>query len=418
MAEVMGSSMPKEGHISFEDLQVEFGYSATPSSLFMYTKEENQFRQKVRSFIHTKIAPLADEAEETGKVEPIRKAIRLMAEINKAYFPKEVGGEGYGVVYRTIRGEELTAVSYAVAMVGGTSVDLFSMPVVRHGTPEQKKKYLPSIMRGDKIGGICITEPGAGSDAVGGMKMTAKKEGQEYVLNGQKRFITNGSIADYLVLYALTDPKAPKGQSISAFVIETEDLKGFEILKDFELMGRRGVVNSWLAFEDCRIPAANLLGKENRGIEVMLDGLDGERIGGTSGYVGCARSAYEIALKYAGERMQFGKPLRAFEGISFKLAEMYARLEAMRLLMLRAARMVDAGLPASKEAAAAKFFAADNGWWIVDEALQILGGIGYTKEYPLERYMRDFRVGRIAAGSSEILRFLVQRELYKEIGYK
>ncbi len=409
--------MPKEGHISLDDLQVKFGYSATPSSLFLYTKEESKFREEVRDFIQRKIAPLADEAEQSGKVEPLLKAIRLMAEINRAYFPREVGGEGYGVVHRTIRGEELTAVSYAVAMAMGTSVDLFGMPVARHGTPEQKKKYLPPIMRGEKIGGICITEPGAGSDAVGGMKMTAKKEGKEYVLSGQKRFITNGSIADYLVLYALTDPKAPHGQGVSAFVVETEDLKGFQVLKDFELMGRKGVVNSWLAFEECRIPAANLLGKENRGIEVMLDGLDGERIGGTSGYVGCARSAYEIALKYAAERMQFRKPLRAFEGISFKLAEMYARLEAMRLLMLRAARMVDAGLPASKEAAAAKFFAADNGWWIVDEALQILGGIGYTKEYPLERYMRDFRVGRIAAGSSEILRFLVQRELYKEIGY-
>lgn len=409
--------MPKEGHISLDDLQVKFGYSATPSSLFLYTKEESKFREEVRDFIQRKIAPLADEAEQSGKVEPLLKAIRLMAEINRAYFPREVGGEGYGVVHRTIRGEELTAVSYAVAMAMGTSVDLFGMPVARHGTPEQKKKYLPPIMRGEKIGGICITEPGAGSDAVGGMKMTAKKEGKEYVLSGQKRFITNGSIADYLVLYALTDPKAPHGQGVSAFVVETEDLKGFQVLKDFELMGRKGVVNSWLAFEECRILAANLLGKENRGIEVMLDGLDGERIGGTSGYVGCARSAYEIALKYAAERMQFRKPLRAFEGISFKLAEMYARLEAMRLLMLRAARMVDAGLPASKEAAAAKFFAADNGWWIVDEALQILGGIGYTKEYPLERYMRDFRVGRIAAGSSEILRFLVQRELYKEIGY-
>lgn len=418
MAEIVGSSMPKEGHVSFEDLNIEFGYTATPSSLFLYSREENRFRERVREFIRKNVAPLAEEAETTGEVEPIRKAIRRMAEINKAYFPREVGGEGYGVVHRTIRGEELTAVSYAVAMAGGASVDLFGMPVARHGTPEQKKRYLPPIMRGDKIGAICITEPGAGSDAVGGMRMTAKREGEEYVLNGQKRFITNGSIADYLVLYALTDPKAPHGQGISAFIIETEDLKGFKVLKDFELMGRRGVVNSWLAFEKCRIPAANLLGKENRGIEVMLDGLDGERIGGASGYVGCARSAYEIALKYAAERMQFGKPLRAFEGVSFKLAEMYSRLEAMRLLMLRAARMVDAGMPASKEAAAAKFFAADNGWWIVDEALQILGGIGYTKEYPLERYLRDFRVGRIAAGSSEILRFLVQRELFKEIGYK
>ncbi len=409
--------MPKEGHVSFEDLNIRFGYSATPSSLFLYTEEENKFRELVRDFIQRKIAPLADEAEVSGKAEPLLKAIRLMADINRAYFPREVGGEGYGVVHRTIRGEELTAVSYAVAMAMGTSVDLFGMPVARHGTPAQRKTYLPPIMRGDKIGGIAITEPGAGSDAVGGMRMTAKKEGKEYVLSGQKRFITNGSIADYMVLYALTDPQAPHGKGISAFIIETEDLKGFKVLKDFELLGRRGVVNSWLAFEDCRIPAANLLGKENRGIEVMLDGLDGERIGGTSGYVGCARSAYEIALKYAAERMQFRKPLRSFEGISFKLAEMYSRLEAMRLLMLRAARMVDAGQPASKEAAAAKFFAADNGWWIVDEALQILGGIGYTKEYPLERYLRDFRVGRIAAGSSEILRFLVQRELYKEIGY-
>ena len=410
--------MPKEGHVSMEDLKIEFGYSASPSSLYFFTKEENAFREKIRKFFQKDIAKLAEEAERENSNEPIQKAIKIMGAegINQLYFPKEVGGKGYGITMRTIRGEELAAVSYAIAMGCGTSTDLFGMPVAHHGNLEQKKKYLKPIMDGKKIGGIAISEPTGGCDAVGGMRTKAEKKGDEYIISGEKRFITNGSTADYILLYAITNPKVDPQKGITAFVFET-DVDGFEVVKDYQLMGRYGTINSHLRFNKCRVPAENVLGRENEGFKIMMGGLDGERISGTSGYVGCARSAFEIALKYAGERMQFGQPIRRFEGVSFKLSEMYAKLEAMRLLMLRAARMIDAGLPASKEAAAAKFFSADVGWEIVDNALQIVGGIGYTKEYPVERYMRDFRVGRIAAGSSEILRFLVQRELYREIGY-
>ncbi|MHA1310672.1 MAG: acyl-CoA dehydrogenase family protein [Candidatus Helarchaeota archaeon] len=419
----MSSDYINPDYIRYEDLDHVYGESMFPGSLFLYTKEENEFRTNLRNFIMDEIAPLVPEIEEKASFDLCLEAYHRLGKAGYLTFsfPKSIGGQGKGYVYRTIFGEELAAVNSAIVVTYGASANLFAAPIIHFGTEEQKKKFLKPIMNGELLGAIGITEPSAGSDAVGGMKTTAIKKGDVYVINGEKRYITNGSRADYILLYALTDPNAPrKHNGISAFIFPT-DTPGFERVKDYELAGRRGSVNSQLRFHNCEVPAENLVGgpeMENKGIKIMMYGLDGERCFTCSQYVGIARTAFEIATKFANIRVQFKKRLRDFEGISFKIAEMYAKLEAGRLLMLRAARMLDNGLNATKEVAAAKFTCATNQMEIVVEAMQILGGIGYTKEFPLEQLFRDSKISQISAGTVEILKFLCQREIYKAFNLK
>ncbi|MHA1230762.1 MAG: acyl-CoA dehydrogenase family protein [Candidatus Helarchaeota archaeon] len=410
-------------YIRYEDLKHQYGESLFPGSLFLYTDEENEFRKELREFILNEIAPLVPQIEKEANFDLCLEAYRRLGKAGylSFSFPKSIGGQGKGYVYRTIFGEELAAVNSAVVVTYGASANLFAAPIIHFGTEEQKKQFLKPIMTGELLGAIAITEPTAGSDAIGGMRTTAIKKGDVYVINGEKRFITNGSRADYLLLYALTNPDAPKKHhGISAFIFPT-DTPGFERVKDYELAGRRGSVNSHLRFHNCEIPVENLVGgpeMENKGLKIMMYGLDGERCFTCSQYIGIARTAFEIATKYANLRVQFGKKLREFEGISFKISEMYAKLEAGRLLMLRAARMLDAGLNATKEVAAAKFTCAVNQMDIVLDAMQILGGIGYTKEFPLEQLLRDSKISQISAGTVEILKYLCQREIYRELGLK
>ncbi|MBI4362630.1 MAG: acyl-CoA/acyl-ACP dehydrogenase [Euryarchaeota archaeon] len=409
--------MPREGHIPFEELGVDFGSSMTPGSLQPYTREENDFRLRFRGFVKKEVFPVADRIDREDNVALSKEVNQKMVKEGwvKATYPKSIGGDGLGVVHRTILGEELTAASYSAAVTYGASACLYGGPVLKFGTPLQLEKFARPILQG-QLGAICITEPTGGSDAVGGMRTRAVREGDGYTINGTKRFITNGSIADYLLLYTISNPEAKPHQGMSAFIVPAKT-RGFRVVKDFELMGRRGRVNSVLEFKDMHLPRENLLGKEHGGFEILMEGLDGERVFAGSQYLGISRSAFEIGAKYAAERMQFKKPLRDFEGISFKIAEMYANIEAARLMLLRAARMIDGGQRATKETAAAKFLACDTAVRVCNEAFQTVGGIAYTKEYPLERYLRDIRIGQLSAGSSEIMRFLVQREMYREMGY-
>jgi len=411
--------------IKFEDLKLEYGESFFPGSGFPYTDEENEFRLKIRKFAKDEILPLAPKIER----EPdLYKAFDLCIEAYKRLakagllqlaFPKELGGQGKGYVFRTIFGEEISAINSAVVVTYGASANLYAAPIIHFGTKEQQKRFLTPVMNGEKIGGIAITEPTAGSDAIGGMKTAAVKKGDKYVINGEKRFITNGSRADFLLLYALTNPEAPKKhQAISAFVIDTSR-PGFTRVKDYELCGRRGSINSHLKFENYEANADELVGgpdMENKGIKIMMNGLDGERVFAASQYIGIARSAFEVAAKYSNIRKQFGRKLRELEGISFKISEMYAKIEAMRLMILRAARMLDAGLNATKEVSAAKFTAANNQMDIILDAVQICGGIGYTKDFPVEQYLRDGKISQISAGTVQILKYLCQREIYKALG--
>jgi alkylation response protein AidB-like acyl-CoA dehydrogenase len=409
--------MSKNGHINFEDLNFQYGESMTPGSYFMFTDEENKFRQEIREYAINEIDPYVAQIDREHNVE---LTVKLVRKLGKKYFPlafpKEIGGFGKGTVYRMIFGEELSAVHYPTAVIYGCSCNLFGVPIIHFGTSEQHEKFLKPIMDGTALGALGITEPTAGSDAVGGIRTTAERKGDYYVINGEKRFITNGSIAKYILLYCITNPNVHPREGISAIVFPTHT-PGFEVVKDYDLMGRRGCVNSHLKFHNCEVPIENLIGNENEGVKVMLYGLDAERVFVGSQYLGISRSAFEIAAKYSSLRIQFKKELKRFEGISFKIAEMYMNIEAGRMMLLRAGRMIDDNFPATKEAAAAKCLVSDNAVKIVSDALQVVGGIGYTKEFPLERYYRDVRIAQIGGGTAEILRYLVQREIYNKLKF-
>ena len=412
--------MPREGHISLEDLDVNLGYSVTESSLQFYTDEGNKFRNEARAFAQAQLAPLSKkiEREEGDTRQLIREGLKRMAVENylKVSIPKEMGGLGKGTVYRTIMGEEFNAFAHNIDIIRGVSIDIVGFCLLNYGTEEQKNNFLSPLVEGEKVASIVITEPTGGCDAVGGMRARAVREGDSYILNGEKRFQTGGSMADLMLVYAITDPNTKARKGMSAFIMPT-NLTGFEVVKDFELMGRRGVPTSHEKFNNCKVPQECLLGKENEGYKVLMHGLDAERTVTASSHLGIARSAFEIATKYTAERVQFGKPIREFEGVSFKVAEMYSKIEAMRMLILRAAKRIDEGKAATKDASTAKFFSADMSVEVCNDALQLMGGLGYTKEYPLEQYFRDVRTAQISAGSTQIQRLIVQREIYSEMGY-
>ena len=402
------------GHIHFEDLELKFGYSCMPNRLHFYSKEENDFRMEVREWCEINVAPVAEQIDRNRDKELAVKTLKKMPYLDMT-IPKEAGGQGKAILYRTILGEELTAFSYALAGVYGASSCLFAGPVIEFGTSEQKKKYLSGIGDGSKLGAIAITEPTGGSDAIGGMRLRAIRDGDHYILNGEKCFITNGSVADYLCLYSITNDQVRQHKGMTAFIFET-DTPGFEVVKDYKHMGRRGMPNSHLRFTNCRVPVENMLHKENEGLDVLLYGLDGERTFTASQYVGLARSAFEIAYRYAHKREQFGKTLYNFEAISFKLAEMYMDIEINRIAMVQIARMLDDGHYLRPTVAALKARIADATVRITQDAVQIVGGLGYSEEYPLERYYRDAKIGQISAGTSEIMRYLITREMIRMWG--
>ncbi len=401
-------------HINFEDLKLKFGYSCMPDRLHFYSKEENDFRMEVREWCEIHVAPDAEQIDRNRDIKLAVKILKKMPYLDMI-IPKEAGGQGKGILYRTILGEELTAFSYALAGIFGASSCLFAGPVIEFGTQDQKRKYLSGIADGSKLGAIGITEPTGGSDAIGGMRLKAVRESDHYTLNGEKCFITNGSVADYICLYTITNDQVKSHQGISAFIFET-DTPGFEVIKEYKHMGRRGMPNSHLRFTDCKVPAANILHRENEGLDVLLFGLDGERTFTASQYLGLARSAFEVAYKYAHKRIQFKKPLYSFEGISFKLSEMFIDIELNRMAIAQIARMLDEGHNCRASVAAVKTRIADATVRITQEAVQVVGGLGYSEEYPLERYYRDAKIGQISAGTSEIMRYLITREMVRMWG--
>ena len=404
-----------EGHVHFEDLNIEYGYSCMPKRLNYYSNEENNFRMEVRKWCKENVEPVTEKIDRERNYELVVETLRKMKPYLNIIIPEEAGGLGKGVLYRTIFGEELTAFNYALASTFGASSCLFAGPVIEFGTPEQKKKFLSGIADGTKIGAIGVTEPTGGSDAIGGMKLKAKKEGDHYILNGEKCFITNGSVADYICLYAITNDKVKPHQGMTAFIFET-DTPGFEVIKDYKHLGRRGMPNSHLRFNNCKVSVENVLHKENAGLDVLLFGLDGERTFTASQYLGISRSAFEVAYKYAHKREQFKRPLYSFEGISFKLSEMFMSIEINRIAVTQIARMLDDGHYCRASVAAIKARLADDSVKTTQEAIQIVGGLGYTEEYPLERYYRDAKVGQISAGTAEIMRYLISREMIRMWG--
>ncbi|MHA1935231.1 MAG: acyl-CoA dehydrogenase family protein [Candidatus Thorarchaeota archaeon] len=377
----------------------------------LWTEDEINFRKEVRAFCDKEIYPIADEIDKNPYPRELLRKIGKTGYMG-VHHDKDVGGSARGLSYEIIVAEEISAANAGLDMARMASTTLYGMPVARFGTPEQKKKYLEPVVHGEKIGCIGITEPDVGSDTAG-MKTQAEKDGDEWIINGEKRFITNGSQSDYMCAFAISDPEVKSKAGMSAFIVDTKS-DGFSVVKDHELLGMKSARVSWLKMDNVRVKPGMLLGKPGEGFHILMDELDSERTAIAGEAIGYGRTPFELAVKYANEREQFGRPIRAFEGVSFKISDMAMKLEAGRALTLTAARMYDRGEKITKQASIAKLYTTEAAIQIANDAIQILGGVGYTTEYPVERFFRDARLMTIGGGTAEILRFLIQREVYKE----
>jgi alkylation response protein AidB-like acyl-CoA dehydrogenase len=374
---------------------------------------EAKFREKVQRFAREHVAPVAQKVEEGMFPRDILQKLGEQHLLGTA-FSKSDGGVGLGWSFEVIVAEEISAVSAATEMARLASGALYAAPLAYFASKAQKHKFLRPVLAGDKVGALALTEPGAGSDA-GSIKTHAERRGEGFVLNGEKRFITNGGVADFLFVFAVTNPGKPPKSGVSALVVP-RDSQGVQTVKTYGLLGMHGANVVHLRFRNVKVPQANVVGGLHRGFPILLDELDRERPAVAAGMLGIARSAFESAVDYSSKREQFGRPIREFEGVSFKLADMLVKLEASRLLILKAARLLDEGKLARLEGAVAKLFATESAFEITHQALQVHGGIGYTKDLPIERYFRDARFMMIGGGTSEIMRFLIQREIYKQKG--
>ncbi|MCC2503725.1 acyl-CoA dehydrogenase AcdA [Bacillus cereus] len=377
---------------------------------FKLSEEHEMIRKMVRDFAKNEVAPTAAERDEEERFD--RELFDQMAELGLTGipWPEEYGGIGSDYLAYVIAIEEVSRVCASTGVTLSAHTSLAGWPIFKFGTEEQKQKFLRPMAEGKKIGAYGLTEPGSGSDA-GGMKTIAKRDGDHYILNGSKIFITNGGIADIYVVFALTDPES-KQRGTSAFIVES-DTPGFSVGKKESKLGIRSSPTTEIMFEDCRIPVENLLGEEGQGFKVAMQTLDGGRNGIAAQAVGIAQGALDASVEYARERHQFGKPIAAQQGIGFKLADMATDVEAARLLTYQAAWLESEGLPYGKESAMSKVFAGDTAMKVTTEAVQVFGGYGYTKDYPVERYMRDAKITQIYEGTQEIQRLVISRMLTK-----
>jgi alkylation response protein AidB-like acyl-CoA dehydrogenase len=375
---------------------------------FELTQEQELLRGTVRDFAEAELAPHSREWDE--RQEFPRSVFARLGEIGVAgcCWPEEYGGSGLSTLDWAIVMEELARVDAGVALSLAAHHGLCSAHVNLAGSDEQKRRFLPPLARGEKVGCWGLTEPGSGSDA-GGMRTTAVRDGDGWVLNGAKTFITNGRLADTAVVMAVTDRAAGK-KGISAFLVE-RGTPGFRPGKKEDKLGVRSSDTSELSFEDCRVPAGNLLGREGMGFVDTLKILDKGRVGIAAFSVGIARAALEASIRYSHERRQFGHPIADFQAIQFKVADMATKTDAARLLTWRAAAMADAGRPHTAESSMAKLFATEIAVENALEAIQVHGGYGYLKDYPVERLLRDAKIGTIGEGTSEVQRLVIARQL-------
>lgn len=373
---------------------------------FQLTEEQNLIRETVRSFAENEVAPSAAERDENERFDR-ELMFNKVAELGLAgiVFPEEYGGAGSDYISYAITVEELSRVCGSTGVTLSAHLSLGANPVWLFGTEEQKQKYLVPMAEGSKLGAFALTEPSAGSDA-GGTKTFAVRDGDEWVLNGSKIFITNGGDAETYIVFARTDKEAQKHHGISAFIVE-KDTPGFTFGKKEKKMGIRSSLTCELVFENCRIPADNLLGKEGEGFKIAMKTLDGGRIGIAAQALGIAQGAYEEALNYARERKQFDQPIANFQAVQFILADMALRIEASRLLVYQSAWRASAGLAYGKESAMAKLSASETAMWVTTKAVQVHGGYGYTREFPAERMMRDAKITEIYEGTSEVQRVVI-----------
>ena len=377
---------------------------------FVLTEDQESLRKEIRQFAAREIAPHVMEWDEASEFPAaVVKKLGAMGLLG-VIFPQEYGGAGMGYVDYVLAIEELSAVDGSVGIIVAAHNSLGTNHIFLAGNEAQKKKYVTKLASGEWLGAWALTEPGSGSDA-GGARTTAVRKGDKYVLNGNKTFITNGSYADTAVVIAVTD-KSKGTKGLSAFVVE-KGTKGFRPGKKENKLGLRASDTSELIFENCEIPAENLLGVEGEGFVDAMRVLDGGRISIAALSLGIARGALDAATKYVKERRQFGKAIAEFKGIQWKLADMATELDAARLLTQRAAVLKDAGRTVTRESAMAKLFASEVAVRICNEAVQLFGGYGFIKDYPAEKFYRDVKLCTIGEGTSEIQRMVIAREILK-----
>jgi alkylation response protein AidB-like acyl-CoA dehydrogenase len=378
---------------------------------FQLSDEQLQLKKMVRDFAEREIAPNVMKWDEPGTfpLETVKELgkLGLMGTI----FPIEYGGAGMGYIEYVTAVEELSRVDGSVGIIVAAHTSLCSNHIFLAGNEEQKRKYVPKLATGEFIGAWGLTEPGAGSDA-GGARCSAVRRGNKWVLNGTKTFITNGRYADVAVVVAVTD-KTAHTHGLSAFVVE-KGTKGFRSGKKENKLGLRASDTSELIFEDCELPAENLLGQEGHGFVDAMKVLDGGRISIAALALGIAQGAYEAALKYSKERKQFGQPISQFQAIAFKLADLATEIDAARLLTYRAAAMKDAGMKTTLESSMAKLYASEVAVKCANEGVQIHGGYGFIKDYPAEKFYRDVKLCTIGEGTSEIQRLVIARQILKD----
>ncbi|KAA0565962.1 acyl-CoA dehydrogenase [Rossellomorea aquimaris] len=372
-----------------------------------FTEEQQIMRKMVRDFAETEIQPFIEKMEE-GQFP--REILSKMAELGLMgiTIPEKYGGSEMDFTSYIIAIHELSKVSATIGVILSVHTSVGTNPILYFGNEDQKQKYLPKLATGEYLGAFCLTEPSAGSDAKS-LKTKAEKRDDHYVLNGSKVFITNGGEADTYIVFAATDPsKGSRG--VSAFIVE-KDAPGLVIGKDEHKMGLNGSRTVQLTFEDMKVPVENLLGQEGEGFKIAMANLDVGRIGIAAQALGIAEAAFDYSTAYAKERVQFGKPIAAQQGIGFKLADMATAVEGSKLLVYRAANLRSNNISCAKEASMAKLFASKTAVEVSTEAIQVYGGYGYTKEYPVERLFRDAKVTEIYEGTSEIQRMVIGKNL-------
>ena len=368
-------------------------------------------RDTVRSFSDDEIAPRANLIEQNNDFPKDLWAKLGDIGVLGITVEEEYGGAGMGYLEHVVALEEISRASAAVGLSYSAHSNLCVNQLRLNGNEEQKKKFLPELISGEKVGALAMSETGAGSDVVG-MKTIARKNGDRFILNGSKMWITNGPNADTLVVYAKTDPGAGK-HGITAFIIE-KGMKGFSTSSKLDKMGMRGSNTCELIFNDCEVPEANILGSLNGGVKVLMSGLDYERAVLAAGPIGIMQACMDVVLPYVHDRKQFGQPIGEFQLMQGKLADMYVTMNASKSYVYSVAKACDRGEVTRKDAAGAILYAAERASWMASEAIQCLGGNGYINDYPTGRLLRDAKLYEIGAGTSEIRRMLIGRELFKE----
>lgn len=377
---------------------------------FTLTKEQEMVRNVMREFAENEVKPIAAEIDETERFP--RENVEKMARYNMLGipFPEELGGAGGDELAYAIAVEELSRVCGTTGVILSAHTSLGCWPIYKYGTEEQKQKYLVPLAKGEKLGAFALTEPNAGTDAAG-QQTIAVEDGDNYILNGSKIFITNGGQADVYIVFAMTD-KSKGTRGISAFIVE-KDTPGFTIGKIEDKMGIRASSTAELIFQDCAVPKENLLGELGKGFKIAMTTLDGGRIGIAAQALGIAQGALDETVQYLKERKQFGRSLSKFQGLQWMVADLGTEIEAARLLVYRAAYNKANGLPYNKEAAMAKLFAANTAMNVTTKCVQLHGGYGYTKDYPIERMMRDAKITEIYEGTSQVQQMVIAGHLLR-----